>query len=133
MTRVSRTVVIALVACAVVASLANPHFFSGGSFDVYGIAPWWQRPAAIVDIGLLLLAAVALWRSSARAAFGLLVCELAFYILLTAASARAAGGGYFSNGWGREFYSVFGFALIARGILLWFAKTQHVSSRAPAT
>jgi hypothetical protein len=133
MTLLTRILLIALVACAVLASLANPHFFFGGSFDVYGIAPWWQRTAVIVDMGLPLLAAVALWRSSARAAFGLLVCELAFYVLLTAASARAAGGGYFSNGWSREFYSVFWFALIVRGTLLWSANRQHVSSRAPAT
>ena len=132
MTLVRRTVLVALVALAIVASLANPHFLAGGSFDVYGIAPWWQRPAGVIDVGLLLLAAFALCRST-RVAFGLLFCELVFYLLLTVASARAAGGGYFSNGWGRELYSAFGFALVARGIVLWFANPRHLGSRAPGT
>ena len=132
MTVARRTVLIALVACAIVASLANPHFLGGGSFDVYGIAPWWQRPAGVIDIGLLLVAAFALWRGTC-VAFALLFCELVFYLLLTAASARAAGGGYFSNGWGGEFYSAFGFALLARGVVLWFANPRPVGSRAPAT
>jgi hypothetical protein len=49
-----------------------------------------------------------------------------FFLFLTAMLARHTGVGYFSNGWGGEYFSLWAFALAMRVLLLWLAHAASV-------
>jgi hypothetical protein len=129
---VRRTLLVILTAAAAVASVGNPHFASGGAFDVAGPPAWWQPAGAVLALAALVAAAL-LWRGAAERAFTLLVGELLLFVLLAAASVGRVGDGYFADGWGGNHFSLFAAALAFRVLLLWLAHRTQVGSRAPAT
>ncbi|HKP74196.1 MAG TPA: hypothetical protein VJT67_01580 [Longimicrobiaceae bacterium] len=116
-----RKLMIGIAAITVLASMANPHFLAGGAYDVYGETPWWQWSGAGLCLVALAVAAVVLWRRSARWGLSLLACELLLYLAITAGSISSAGMGYFSNGWGRSFLPSFYVAVALRVLLLCLA------------
>lgn len=118
-------------AATLLASLANPHFISGGAYDVYGLAPWWQQAGALVCLAAVVVAAVMVWRRSPRYGLMLFGCELFLYLLLAAWSAAYAGEGHFSNGWGGSFLPAFFVAVGLRVILIYLAYREAGNAPAP--
>jgi hypothetical protein len=126
-----RTFLVAATTATLLASLANPHFIAGGAYDVYGLAPWWQQAGAFLCLTAVILAAVMVWRRSARNGLVLSGCELLLYLSVSAGSALYVGQGHFSNGWGGSFLPAFYVAVGLRMILLYLAYRASREARAP--
>lgn len=126
-----RAFLVIAATATLLASLANPHFMAGGAYDVYGLAPWWQHAGALLCLAAVVVAAVMVWRRSAKCGLMLLGCELLLYLSLTAGSALNAGRGYFSNGWGGSFLAAFYVAVGLRLILLYLAYRGIREARTP--
>jgi hypothetical protein len=124
-----RTLLVAAATATLLASLANPHFIDGGAYDVYGLAPWWQRTGAILCLAAVVVAAVMVWRGSANRGLVLLGCELFLYLSVAVGSALNVGGGHFSNGWGGSFLSAFYVSVGLRLILLYLAYREARPAR----
>jgi hypothetical protein len=127
-----RVLLVIVAAATVLASVANPHFISGGVYDVYGFAPWWQWVGVHLCLTALVAAPVLIWRRSAKRGLLLLGCELLLYLVVTAGAVSYAGGGYFSNGWGGSFLTEFYVAVGLRLTLLYLAYRETKRARTPA-
>lgn len=125
-----RASLVAATTATLLASLANPHFTGGGANDAYGPVPWWQQAGSLLCLAALVVAAVMIWRLSAKNALVLLGCELLLYLSVSAGAALEVGRGYFSNGWGASFLPAFYVAVGLRLILLCLAYRATKEDRA---
>jgi hypothetical protein len=127
-----RSLVALLTIIAFWSSLANPHFWMRGAYDVYGFGPWWQTPGPVLDFAVLAIGATILWRGRAVRALRLLTLELLLYVMVTASSALVIDGGYFRNGWGGTFFGSLALAVASRAALLALASRWPPSVDAAA-